>query len=314
MTTFDWVATNSAPAAYPIHLVRAELALVDGEETYIPDRRIVDHGWGRPGATHIVGEAEKALPSMLSAVWFSYLEDKFYSVEVPLPTDVIEALVAQGIDSPQRGTTHAYERFVFGFGPEGEGALWMSAHANMIDVFRFRGQVADIPWTQVIDNPDITRPDLIRLVLEEALGPEAAEAALRQGYVPGSFARLQQRFDWSLDISGAQSVSLFKYASLNGEVFHFFDDFSPNVERSLNGAPHEIQIQWTGPAGKGRAATLRFDEDEAIRAFETLAAKGAPLRLHVELSETANAVAVTLETGDQIFEFEQIQTDIFSRG
>lgn len=313
MTTFDWVATNSAPEAYPIHLVRAELALADGGGTYIPDRRVVDHGWGRPGATHIVGDDEKALPAVLNAVWFSYLEDTFYSVEVPLPTDVMAALVAEGIDSPQRGTSHAYERFVFGFGPEGEGALWMSAHTNMIDVFRFRGAVADIPWTRVIDNPDIARPDLIRLVLEEALGAEAAEAALRQGYVSGSFARLQQRFDWSLDVSGAEVVSLFKYASLNGEVFHFFDDFSPNVARPANGAPREIQMHWTGPAGQGRAATIRFDADEAIRAFETLAAEGAPMRLHVELSETANALAVTLEAGDKIFEFERITTDIFSR-
>ncbi|MEM1149135.1 MAG: DUF2931 family protein [Pseudomonadota bacterium] len=314
MTKFDWVATNSAPEAYPIHLISAELSLADGEGTYIPDRRVVDHGWGRPGATHIVGDEEKALPTVLSAVWFSYLEDTFYSVEVPLPTDVIASLVADGIDSPQRGTSHAYDRFVFGFGPEGEGALWMSAHTNMIDVFRFRGQKADLPWTLVIDNPDIARPDLIRLVLEEALGAEAAQEALRKGFAPGSFARLQQRFDWSLDVSGAKVVSLFKYASLNGEVFHFFDDFSPNVERPANGAPREIQLQWTGLAGQGRSATLLFDADEAIGAFEALAAEGVPMRLHVELSESANAVAVTLEAGDKIFEFERITADVFTRG
>lgn len=313
MARFEWTSTNSAPAAYPVELLRAELTLADGTDYYIPDRRVIHHGWGKPGATHFVGAAEKALPVRLSATWFSYVEDRFYEIDTELPADAFLELANQGIESPRRGTKHAYDRFVFGFGPEGEGAIWMSAHSNMIDVFRFKGTQAQTDWSELIDNADISRAEFIAIILEEALGVEGAENAQKAGYTPGTWPRRQQRWDWALKVSGASDVSLFKFSALNGEVFHFLDDLEPNIDQPDHGAPQEIVMHWTGTAGQARSATLRFDPDETLQAFEQISANGDAMVLHVELSESANAVAVTLETDAAIYEFEQIQTEIFSR-
>ena len=116
-----------------------------------------------------------------------------------------------------------------------------------------------------------------------------------------------------MTLSGATKISLLKFSSLNGEVFHFFDDLEPNIERPEYGAPEEIVLHWKGVAGQARSATLRFDESETLEAFEELAATGDAITLHIELSENANAVAVPLETPDMIYEFERVQSEIYSR-
>lgn len=313
MLRFEWTSTNSAPKAYPVELVRADLTLADGEAYYVPDKRMVHHGWGKPGATHFVGEAEKALPVRLSATWFSYVENKFYEIDTDLPAEAFADWVAQGIESPQRGTKHAFDRMVFGFGPEGEGAIWLSAHSNMIDVFRFRGTEAQTEWSEVVDNPDISRAEFIQIILEEALGPDGAEKARETGYVPGTWPRRQQRWNWAIDVSGASEISLLKFSSLNGEVFHFFSDLEPNIGHFQIGAPEEILIHWRADAGQARSAAVRFSENETLQAYEKLGGMGDPMKLHIELSETANALAVTLETPDVIYEFEGLTVEIFSR-
>lgn len=312
LARFEWTATNSAPKAYPVRLLRADLILADGSELYVPDNRTINHGWGVPGATHIVGEAEKALPVNLSATWFSYVEDKFYTVDTQLPLDVIQGFAENRIESPQRGTKHMFNRLIFGFGPEGEGAIWVSGHANAIDVFRFKGAEAPIEWDELIDNPDISRSEFISRVLDSTLGPQAAQDALRTGYQIGTWPRRQQRWTWDLSVTGAAEISLLKFAALNGEVFHFFNDLEPNVEHARYGAPHEILLHWKGGAGQARSATVTFDANETLAAFEDLAATGDAFTLHIELSESANALAVSLETADVIYEFEQVQSDIYS--
>lgn len=313
MARFEWTSTNSAPKTYPVELIRADLTLADGSDYYVPDKRVIHHGWGKPGATHFVGEAEKALPARLSATWFSYVENKFYAIDTELPTDVFLDWVSQGIESPQRGSKHDFDRMVFGFGPEGEGAIWLSAHSNMIDVFRFRGAEAQVEWTELIDNPDISRAEFIQIILEEALGPEGAKKAQETGYPLGTWPRRQQRWTWALNVSGASEISLLKFSSLNGEVFHFFEDLEPNIGHFLIGAPEEVLLHWNGVAGQTRSAILRFNASETLEAFEELAAAGGAIALHIELSESANALAVTLETSDVIYEFEHVRSEIYSR-
>lgn len=205
-----------------------------------------------------------------------------------------------------------FNRLIFGFGPEGEGAIWVSGHANAIDVFRFKGAEAPIEWTELIDNPDISRSEFISRVLDSTLGPQAAQDALRTGYQIGTWPRRQQRWTWDLSVTGAAEISLLKFAALNGEVFHFFNDLEPNVEHARYGAPHEILLHWKGGAGQARSATVTFDANETLAAFEDLAATGDAITLHIELSESANALAVSLETADVIYEFEQVQSDIYS--
>ena len=311
MPRYDYITTPSAPKDWPIRLLRADLVLEDGGTLYVPDNRNLAHGWGVPGATHIVGEEYKALPVRLSATWFSYVEDRFYAIDTDLPEDVIAGWFARGIDSPRRGESHDFDRIVFGFGPEGEGAVWLSAHNDMIDAFRFRAPEVEVDWTQVIDNPDITREAFIALVLEDALGPDGAARALAEGYTPGTWPRRQQVWPWALEIDGAKEVTTARVTFLNGEQFHFLDDLEPNTGGTEFAAPDSVLLHWTGPANQKRSATVTFDAAETLEAFERLAAGPGPLRLRIELSASGDGLAVTLDSGDMIYEFEGIAAEIF---
>lgn len=310
---FEWTASQSAAKAYPIELVRADLALADGSSYYVPDKRAVYNGWGQLGATHIVGDDEKSLPTHLDALWFSYIEGKFYEGRFELPTEEIQRYFSAGFESPRRGEKRVFDTILFGFGPEGEGSIWMSGHGNVIKVSRFKGDETDADWKNVVDNPDITREAFTQLILSEAMTPAGAEQALKNGYEEGSWPRRQQRLDWSFKIEAVDEITLIKLDTLNGEKLNFFEDLSPVIARSGHGIPGRIQFQWIGNNGEKRAATIIFDAEESLEAFEKLAGQSdGDLQLNLKVSSSSNGLAVILQTTKLEYEFEKATIEIFS--
>ena len=309
MPRYEWTATNSAPAAYPVELVRADLELADGGTYYVPDRRVINHGWGKAGATHIVGDALKALPKRLDAVWFSYVENAFYAIKTELPVAAMDAFFKTGIDSPLPGENHAFDRIIFGFGPEGEGAVWLSAHTNTVDVFHFKGRKVDFNWRDMVDNPDISRQDFIAIILQESLGAAGSAAT----YAPGAWPRRQQRWKWSVEVNSAAKINLLQVHFFNGEALHVLPDIGFNAKREIYAAPHRILLHWTGEGGKKRSGRITFDADETLTAFAKLAATGEALSLIIDISENSNALAVELASKSLILSFEKVALEVYSR-
>jgi len=310
---FEWYASESAAKEYPIELVRADLVLADGASFYVPDKRTVSRGWGQLGSAHVVGDDQKALPTRLDALWFSYIEDTFYEISFDLPAHEMLQYFETGFESPQRGEKREFKTVLFGFGPEGEGAIWLNGHANTVRVATFKGEPSGAEWKTVIDNPDITRETFIALVLNEAMTAEGAERALKKGYTEGTWHRRQQRFDWSFNVEAVESITSLKLDSLNGEKLHFFDEETPVIPRSGLGIPDKIVFQWIGKAGEKRHADITFDSEESIAAFEKLAPQSNDdLRLNLEVSASSNGIAVSLQTKDFEYEFEKASIDIFS--
>ena len=123
--TFDWLATECAPKAYPTYLVKGDLIYAAGDSLYVPDHRDVYNGWGVSGSTHVVGDQFKPLPVQLELTWFSYTEDKFYTGKFELPANKLLELFRAGTAAPddENGTNPGkrwrFDRIIVGWLREG---------------------------------------------------------------------------------------------------------------------------------------------------------------------------------------------------
>lgn len=311
MQKFKWTSTQSAPTEFPIQLINADLLLEDDSTYYIPDDRSVYNGWGQLGATHIVGDDDKALPVKLAATWFSYIEGKFFRGEFDLPKDALQAFFNAGLESPRRGEHRNFDKIVFGFGPEGEGAVWVSGFGTTVQVMRFTAPEIDLEWTSVLDNPDVSKDVFIEMVLFEALG-NRREAIKQLLPLDGYWRQRQQKFKYSLSVLGAAEVTLLRLETLNGERLHF-DEEQPLVPRTKLGFPRMLTIEWTGQKGEKRLAEIILDEDEVLTSFERLAQDTNSMNLIVQISEASNAVAILLQNEELEFEFSNDGAKVFSR-
>ena len=85
-TTFDWLATESAPRHYPMKIIQGDFFYHgQGGSRYIPSGGTLRAGWGNSISTHIGGDEKYPLPDKLSILFFSLTENQFYKGEFGLP-------------------------------------------------------------------------------------------------------------------------------------------------------------------------------------------------------------------------------------
>ncbi len=66
-TTFDWLATESAPKHYPMEIITGTFIYKDEKERglYIPSGGTLRKGWGESISSHVTGPKFKPLPERL---------------------------------------------------------------------------------------------------------------------------------------------------------------------------------------------------------------------------------------------------------
>lgn len=291
---FKWLPTECAPAEFPMYLLRGVLTLQSGAQVAVPGRRDVHNGWGMRGSTHIVGEMVKPLPQRLDLAWFSYTEDRFYQGTFALPLDIVSALFARGVPEDRATRKPAdFERVIVGMAPEGCISVWLAAGAEVVEVASFQAAPADLPWTAVLDNPDVSRAAFIRSTLEQSLGPEGFARLQRQGVPRGLYQSYRTLYRWQPWVTGAGKPDGIRVRSLNGENA-FISQKGAAIPRDMRPVPAEVELYWAAPDGTPLLARITFDPAETIASFQKLS-RGSPatqLALHLEIS--AAGVGVSL--------------------
>ena len=104
MDKFDWQASESAPQHYVMTIIGGSLSYHDNSGSlYVPDKSAIDLGWGTGISSHIVGAKLKPLPSHLTIIFFSYIENQFYDGRFDLPYAKILKMFQDGYYSPGKG-------------------------------------------------------------------------------------------------------------------------------------------------------------------------------------------------------------------
>lgn len=314
---FEWLPSESAPRLTPMHLLRGDLELTDGSTSYVPDKRLVSNGWGEIGSTHLVGPARKALPRAVALTWFSLLEDRFYAGRFTLPVDRIATLMDQGAALPPPRGRQPYDRIVFGMAPGGHVSVWVSTGEVVTEVARFVAGPAEVPWSEFLDNPDVSRAQYIRENLEAVLKPEGLKHVSSRPDLLTMWSDAGRRLPWRPQLAGTSAQGAIVWVKgLNGER-NWIDLADPAAggippQEPLS-MPDKLLLNWQAAAGQRLSADIAFDSAEVLAAFKKLSAADRPgaMTLMLEPSPTGDTVDVFLRRGELAYRFKNTKVEVF---
>lgn len=312
MDRFDWVPTESAHRNYPTSLIRGDLLLQDGSTLYVPSKRIIANGWGHLGSTHIVGNQFKPLPVRLTATWFSFAENKFFSGEFQLPYEELLRLFSRGTTHPSTGKKIPFYRIIVGFGPEGSISVWAEAQGEVVEVASFRGAETDANWNLVYSNADIPRLTYVDRVLKESLSEQQLGELKQHGVPSGISEAYRKKYYWSLSVTGCKRRML-RLRTVNGECESFDYEETP-TSRTVRAIPKQIKLIWATRLGEKYVADIKFDEREAFAAYKRISGEKVdrPMQLHVEITEDPAVVHLYLKDSLYLYPFKKCDVSVSS--
>lgn len=285
-TKFDWQASESAPQNYPMKIISGDFSSVDGSSLYVPDGKLLHHGWGWGVSSHVVGPKLKSLPNRLDISFFSYTENQFYSGSFELPYKKILALFQAGHYSPKDQAHVTYIRITVGIGPGGAVSVWVNSLDRSVDVFFGYAEKVEGNWKLINDNPKYPRDEYVRLGIEETLTPDALADLHKNGIAFGLWERYhKRRYHWQpqfthIDVYESR-VDYIKY--FNGELDFIDLPLDKKSQNETRAVPSVFDFTWARPPAKPLRFLLEFDEDEIFKAFETLGSQGQALQFEMSI-------------------------------
>lgn len=321
MKKFEWQATESAPKGYPMEIVSGGLIYHDGSGSlYIPDKATIHHGWGKGISSHVVGDDMKPLPDRLRIKFFSYTENQFYEGKFDLPYEKILSMFQTGFYSPNNEGHITYDQIVVGVAPGGVVSVWLWGYEKITEVFFGQAEKIEGDWSRIVENPDYTREEFIRLEIEESLKTPEALATLQKNGVPlGLWASYSKRYSWQPLITKMSVrddlIDIIKY--YNGERDYLYYPLEKAVAASTRAVPSEIYITWnrTGRLVNDLVIKAFFDEAEIFTAFEQLGKNNQALQLELRMEPENNYdYTLWLRNDEEMIELKKTKIKTYKPG
>ena len=293
---FDWLASEGAPELYPMEIIVGHFYNPAGGSLYIPNKATLHHGWGKGWSNHIVGADLKPLPNRLSVYFFSYMENKFYSGEFDLPYEKILSLFKTGYYSPRKKEKVTYHKIVAGVAPGGHVSVWLVGIHKTTEVFS--GQAKEEPgnWASINRNPDISREEYIRLVIEETLSTEEIQSIKKNGIPIGLWERYRTRYHWQPLLTGMalRDGLIDEIEYYNGEKDYLYYPLDKKTAAQTRAVPSHLYLVWERGERPDRVIKIKFNEAEIFAAFKKLGANNAALKLELKMEKTDTANRLTI--------------------
>jgi hypothetical protein len=312
MDRYEWLPTESAYKRFPMSIVKGNLIFNDGASLYIPNRKIINNGWGEIGSIHVVGERLKLLPTQIEISWFSYAEDKFYSGVFDLPFDKINNLFKTGMQSPITGRKTTYENIIVGVAPAGNISIWLMADGDVLLVASFKAKEAKMDWKSITKNDRIPRNTYIDYVLNDSLSKEQVSDLKLHGVPYDKLEAYEKQYSWTPEVIGSKPVHSW-LKTYNGE--REFVDFIKKNNRNLRSVPKHIDILWQDQFGKRYTGDITFDENEILLAYQKLSAgqEGHEMKLQIEINEKSYDINVSLKDSKYILQLKKAVVKVFKK-
>ncbi len=274
VTTFDWLATESAPSHYPMKIIQGDFFYHgQGGSRYIPSGGTLRAGWGNSISTHIGGDEKYPLPEKLSILFFSLTENQFYKGEFDLPYENILALFRESLASDKI----PFRKIMVGIAPGGAVSVWLTGEKTK-EVFFGQAQKIDLSYGKATGLQFQNKQDeqnFISEILQDVLKSDELESLKKEGVPFGLWARYRNTYRWQLTLT--EGVVLGKYdirmKFLNGESYHEHVPFSKEIIDNPRPLPQRIAFFTTFP-NQNNNYIVYLDEFELMAAFEKLGAHG----------------------------------------
>ncbi len=243
---YEWYPSASGHKLYPMELFFGEFIFENGGRSSIRKSSTFRAGWGRPVTGLGDKDNAKPIPHAIDIIWYSVMEDKFYSVEAALPYEQMEKMMNQPFYSKKKeGSFHTkYHCIIAGMAPYGGLAIWLGGLGIRTQVAWLQGEEVDVDFQDFFPNCIYNRVEYAENVPKHS--EEAYENFLKNGLPDRMlFNRYMQQFNYRFSIRFENEDAVLEKIetnSLSGELnYDYSNDHLVNAMRTK---PRKIIIAW----------------------------------------------------------------------
>ncbi len=312
---YEWLPSESAHKSYPMEIISGDFFYPNGNSIYIPSNKVINNGWGEVGSIHVVGEDFKPLPNRLKLKWFSYRENKFFSIDTLLPYEKLLNSFSKKIISPITGKKTRYDRIIVGLGGGGRVSVWVSGEWLTKEIQIFKAKEVTVEWSDFFDRQDLSREEMIRQTLIQYLGEERYKEIEGKVDFQNKWELYSKRYHWQLQGFTSGKLDNIRLSYFNGEKEYYkFDKQKLPLDFSNHSAPKRLDITWNNAAGKKYVAEIYLGEKEVFQVFEKCfnAQLKENLGLEIKLENEAAAIEILLHCGNYRLELKPLKIELYS--
>lgn len=268
--------SGSAPLLYPTNTFFGLLWYEEDEALEIPKRYPYQGEWGEILSNMLLIRDEYPVPTVLSLIYLSFVENKFYGIETELPKKKIEELWKR-VD--ERNKEAMFSHIVVGMAPYGDVAVWVRGFNKSVVVAWMKSDEIEVEMADFLpNNPSIKLEDYCNVYINN--DPRVKKNLEKNGVPPRNlFDKYMQQFmyryiplfeKWDKD-----KERWLKYEE--GEVAPEFDYIEEALYDGTHdklhdgglmkyhqaGKPKKLRVQWH--IKKSEYTAYFWFEDERIR-------------------------------------------------
>lgn len=313
MKKFEWRPTANAPKYYPAEIISGNFYMEDNSSIYIPKGHTLMSGWGKTGATHVVGEDFKAIPNKFDIKWVSYLEEKFYGGSFTLPKDKITNLFEEGFIG-LLGKKTTYTNILIGLAPGGIIVVWLYGDKT-VEIGRFKASEIEITKEEFIPNAVLSVEQFIKETKEGILKDDIQGAVNPENIPFGLWDSYRSTYNWKpifkLKNKGVFTKIYIDY--INGEHIYTIAKNEEIKDYQLKALPERITLYWEDENKNVFGSKLYFDEAEVKTAFKTTdsASKTKEIDMLFEVDKYNGTMEITLKSDTESIKLEKTRIKIF---
>lgn len=314
MKKYEWRPTANAPKYYPAQIISGNFYLVDSSVINIPKGHTLMSGWGKTGATHVVGEDFKAIPNTFDIKWVSYLEEKFYGGTFTLPQDKIESLFNQGYINIL-GEKTTYSNIVLGLAPGGTIVVWLYGDTT-VEIARFKANQISVTKEEFIPNAALTVDQFVKKIKARRISEDIKGAIDTENIPFGLWDSYRTKYNWKpifLQKNKAKFTKIYLDYT-NGENLYTVASNPKLKEFSLKALPKNLKMYWEDQDENVYGSKILFNETEVKKAFNTLdnnASEEKKIELILEIDKYNGDIVVSLKSESNTIKLDKTEIKIF---
>ncbi len=265
ISKYAWSPSGSGHKLYPMELFFGEFILADGSRNSIRKSSEFAGDWGDPVTYAFSGDGFRSVPKAIDIIWYSIVEDKFYSAEAELPYQEIEELLK--LPHYEKKGKPKYHYIIAGMAPCGGLAIWLEGLGIGTSVAWLYGEEIEVDFEDFCPDCRFNREEYAEW--RPAQEAKAYENLQKNGLPDRTlFNNYMQRFNYRFTIKLENEDAVLEKIqthSLSGEYnYNYSDDHLINA---MHTKPRKIWITWR--VGKIKYDGLFWtDENKIIDTFD----------------------------------------------
>lgn len=309
-TEFEWHATESAPAHYPMEIIRGTFFYKgQNQGLYIPNGGTLNAGWGISNSVHVTGPEKKPLPDRVEVIFYSYTEKQFYQAKFDLPYDQILQLFRDGYkENPDKPY---YNAIMVGIAPGGAVSVWLEGYRTK-EIFFGQAEKIDIDPGTGFNLPFDSKAEsdaYIEKQIVNVLNPDELQSLKKNGVPFGTWARYRKLYKWIPTYKeGSTPKKAIPIDYLNGESSWIEPVLSDEIANAPRPLPRHLKFR----ASIGEVSNyyvIDFDEFELMHAFEKLGSKGEKVYLEFEPKDPVQLMKVRVHNDKESIELKKTKIE-----